>query len=265
MSNSNVKIVVLCQKSLYSEIVIKKLLKIKGVELKGVIFSKALLSNQSFLKSILKVIRISGTRFFWAKIFSMIAFDRTMKLPKTVKVIKTPNVNDDKMVKAIKSLEPDFILSIFFNQVIKIPLLKIPKEMSLNLHPSYLPTYGGIGPTFWVLANNEKESGVTWHKIVRKIDSGNIIMRQKIIIDEFETVHSLYYRSALIGAEMIQEIFQNFMKHKKLIEEPQLERNTSYFGLPTKESMKRLSKTKHKLFSINEFTKGIHERIFGLW
>ena len=65
------------------------------------------------------------------------------------------------------------------------------KHKIINIHPSLLPKFKGLNTHKRILKNKEKYAGCTVHYVNSKLDSGNIIMRKKILINEKETVNSL--------------------------------------------------------------------------
>ena len=61
----------------------------------------------------------------------------------------------------------------------------------INIHPSLLPKYKGLGAHERVLKNKEKYSGCTVHYVTSELDSGKIILQKRIRIDKNETAHTL--------------------------------------------------------------------------
>ena len=61
-------------------------------------------------------------------------------------------------------------------------MLKSTKYGAFNVHSSLLPKYKGLMPTFWVLKNEEKETGVTLYKLTQGIDNGPIISKREFEI-----------------------------------------------------------------------------------
>jgi methionyl-tRNA formyltransferase len=79
----------------------------------------------------------------------------------------------------------------------------MPKLGTINLHASLLPQYRGAAPINWAIINGEKETGATTFKLKHAIDTGNILLQQKIIIGEDETAGQLHDRMKEIGAELL--------------------------------------------------------------
>jgi len=81
----------------------------------------------------------------------------------------------------------------------------MPPMGTINLHGSLLPQYRGAAPINWAIINGEKETGVTTFKLQQEIDTGNILLFEKIPIGENETAGELHDRMKIIGAELLSK------------------------------------------------------------
>src|SRR4029078_4677458 len=79
----------------------------------------------------------------------------------------------------------------------------MPPMGTLNLHGSLLPQYRGAAPINWAIINGEKETGVTTFKLQHEIDTGNILLQERIPIGENETAGELHDRMKEIGAQLL--------------------------------------------------------------
>jgi methionyl-tRNA formyltransferase len=79
----------------------------------------------------------------------------------------------------------------------------MPPMGSVNLHGSLLPQYRGAAPINWAVINGEKETGVTTFKLKQEIDTGDILMQEKLSIREDETVGEIHDRMKDIGAKVL--------------------------------------------------------------
>jgi methionyl-tRNA formyltransferase len=86
------------------------------------------------------------------------------------------------------------LVSLYFDQIIRAPILSLPGCTSINLHPSLLPAYGGSSPTFHAMARGETATGITIHELTDVVDAGRILYQQDIVIDDEDTQFSLYRR-----------------------------------------------------------------------
>jgi methionyl-tRNA formyltransferase len=83
---------------------------------------------------------------------------------------------------------------------------------TVNLHGSLLPQYRGAAPINWAIINGEKVTGVTTFKLQHAIDTGNILLQEKINIDENETAGELHDKMMLIGASLLVATVKGLME-----------------------------------------------------
>lgn len=84
----------------------------------------------------------------------------------------------------------------------------MPPMGTVNLHASLLPKYRGAAPINWAIINGEIETGVTSFKLKHEIDSGNILLQEKMNIGENETAGELHDRMKECGARLIVRTVQ---------------------------------------------------------
>ncbi len=101
----------------------------------------------------------------------------------------------------------------------------MPPLGTINLHASLLPQYRGAAPINWAIINGEKETGVTTFKLQHEIDTGNILMTEKITIGDDETAGELHDRMKEIGADLLVKTI-DAMAEKNIKEIPQQELST---------------------------------------
>ena len=79
----------------------------------------------------------------------------------------------------------------------------MPPMGTINLHGSLLPQYRGAAPINWAIINGEKETGVTTFKLKHEIDTGDILLQEKIPIADNETAGELHDKMKEIGANLL--------------------------------------------------------------
>jgi hypothetical protein len=159
---------------------VKFLIKNFPGEIKLIIESDTIIPGKSKIAGLLKYIKISGFHYTFSQILKQLAFVSFFSLAKDSDSIRYPYEKltrksgidvenweklwrEGNLINKIKQQKPDLIISTFFRYLIKKDILEIPIKAALNIHPSLLPFYKGVSPTFWVLANNERKTGVTVH------------------------------------------------------------------------------------------------------
>ena len=105
----------------------------------------------------------------------------------------------------LKNENFDFIISCCYRHILPKEVLSLPKIMPLNLHYSLLPQYKGAKPLQRALMNKEKETGMTIHKMVEKVDEGGIIAQAKVKIDEGDDVQKIYEKLYSVTPKLMKE------------------------------------------------------------
>ena len=136
-----------------------------------------------------------------------------------LKIFQPENLKNKKFLKEIKELKADIGVVVAFRKIPK-ELWEIPNFGTFNLHASLLPNYRGAAPINWSIIFKEKVTGVTTFLINDNIDSGDLLLQEKISIDHNENAGSLHDKLAIIGKNLIIKTIDLFplkFKPKKQI------------------------------------------------
>jgi methionyl-tRNA formyltransferase len=79
----------------------------------------------------------------------------------------------------------------------------MPPMGTINVHGSLLPSYRGAAPINWAVINGEKETGVTTFKLKAAIDTGNILLQDKLPISESDTAGTIHDKMMMLGANLL--------------------------------------------------------------
>tara|TARA_B100001248_G_scaffold260107_1_gene247529 strand:- start:779 stop:1732 length:954 start_codon:yes stop_codon:yes gene_type:complete len=135
-----------------------------------------------------------------------------------IKYLQPKNLKEQSLIDKITSINPDIIVVVAFRMIPK-SIWQIPKYGTINLHASLLPNYRGSAPINWAIINNENFTGVTTFFIDDKIDTGDILLQQKIKVDKKINAGELHDKLKVIGArtvkKTIEEILNNSLTQKK--------------------------------------------------
>ena len=135
-----------------------------------------------------------------------------------IKYFQPKNLKDPSFIDKIKSINPDIIVVVAFRMIPK-SIWQIPKYGTINLHASLLPNYRGSAPINWTIINNENFTGVTTFFIDDKIDTGDVLLQEKIKVDKKINAGELHDKLKVIGAitvkKTIKEILNNTLIKKK--------------------------------------------------
>jgi len=135
-----------------------------------------------------------------------------------INFLQPDNLNDEGFINEIKKLDPDLIIVVAFRKIPK-EIFSIPKYGTINLHASLLPNYRGAAPINWCLINNETKTGVTTFFINEKIDQGDILLQEELIISNEDDFGLLYNKLSKVGAKLlvktIKKVFSNNLNPSK--------------------------------------------------
>ncbi len=112
-------------------------------------------------------------------------------LEKNLKILQPEKLKDPVFIEELKSLKADIQIVVAFRMLPEI-VWNMPPLGTINLHASLLPQYRGAAPINWAIINGEKQTGVTTFKLKHEIDTGNILLQEKIAITENETAGTLH-------------------------------------------------------------------------
>lgn len=121
------------------------------------------------------------------------------------KIIQPANVNDEAVVKQLRSLSPDCIVVVAFGQFLSSSIIHLPRYQCINIHASLLPKYRGAAPINWAIIKGETITGVTSVVMTEKMDAGDIIAQKATPIFPEENAGDLEKRLASLGAELLIE------------------------------------------------------------
>ena len=108
-----------------------------------------------------------------------------------IKVLTPEKFKNEELVVELKSLQADLFVVVAF-RILPESIFTIPEKGSFNLHGSLLPKYRGAAPIQWALINGEKETGLTTFFLEQKVDTGNIILKEKISIKDSDNLGTLH-------------------------------------------------------------------------
>ena len=132
-------------------------------------------------------------------------------LQHNINVLQPTNLKENSFLQDLKNLAPTLQIVVAFRMLPKV-VWQIPSLGTFNLHASLLPQYRGAAPINWAIINKEQTTGVTTFFIDEKIDTGEIILSQKVAIAEDETVGSLHDVLMDIGSQLVIETLEIIKK-----------------------------------------------------
>ena len=144
-------------------------------------------------------------------------------------------VREQQWLDLLTELAPDAIIVVAFGQIIPKTILKLPKYGCINVHGSLLPLYRGAAPIQWAVINGDEESGVTTMRMDSGIDTGDMILKEVIKLEEKETGGSLFDKLSAAGAQLLIKTLDAINDGTATYEKQPQESPTPYAAMLTKQ------------------------------
>ncbi len=117
-------------------------------------------------------------------------------------VLQPEKLKNPVFLEELRSLKADMQIVVAF-RMLPEAVWNMPPMGTINLHGSLLPQYRGAAPINWAIINGEKETGVTTFQLKQEIDTGDILLQEKIPIGENETAGELHDKMKETGAKLL--------------------------------------------------------------
>lgn len=157
-------------------------------------------------------------------------------------------------IEVLKQLIPDVIVVVAYGQILNKEILDIPRYGCINVHASLLPKLRGAAPLNWAIINGETHTGVTTMKMDVGLDTGDMLLKSEVEIDEEMNVGELHDTLMHTGAELLIETL-NKLERNEIVSEKQDDSQSSYAPMFNNENRK---------IDWNNSAKDIHNLIRGL-
>jgi methionyl-tRNA formyltransferase len=119
-----------------------------------------------------------------------------------IPVLQPVKLKDPEFIEALRSYNADIQVVIAF-RMLPEAVWNMPKLGTVNLHASLLPDYRGAAPINWAIINGEKETGVSTFLLKHEIDTGDLILAEKVTISDTTTAGELHDELKRVGATVM--------------------------------------------------------------
>jgi len=136
-------------------------------------------------------------------------------------LLQPEKLKDPAFFEALSKWEPTIQVVVAF-RMLPEKIWSFPPLGTLNVHGSLLPQYRGAAPINWAIINGEKETGVTTFQLQHAIDSGAILLQEKITIHPQMTAGELHDTMMHLGAKVLVKTLEGIIENK-LTAKPQEE------------------------------------------
>jgi len=131
-----------------------------------------------------------------------------MTLKNNISILQPNSLSSEQFKNDLINLKADIYIVVAF-RILPKKIFSIPQYGSINAHASILPKYRGPAPIHWTIYNGETETGVTTFKIDKKVDTGTILLQNKIPILQKDNVGTMYEKLKYLAADSIIETIEN--------------------------------------------------------
>lgn len=136
-----------------------------------------------------------------------------------LRILQPEKLKNPDFIQELKSLEANLFIVVAFRMLPEI-VWQMPEFGTFNLHASLLPQYRGAAPINWAVINGENETGVTTFFLQHEIDTGNIILHEKIKIKDEDNAGTVHDKLMQLGSELVLKTVQA-IENDNVIESPQ--------------------------------------------
>lgn len=133
-------------------------------------------------------------------------------LKRGIRVLQPIKLRQDKeTIEEMKKIEPDFIIVVAYGQILSEEVLNIPKYGCINLHASLLPKLRGAAPLNFALIEGHKETGSTTMLMDKGLDTGDMLLRESLIIDDSMDLKELHDTLSSSGGNLLKRTIEGVL------------------------------------------------------
>ena len=140
-------------------------------------------------------------------------------LQQNIPVLQPEKLKNPDFIEELRSYKADLQVVVAF-RMLPVIVWDMPPMGTINVHASLLPHYRGAAPINWAIINGEKETGITTFKLQHEIDTGDILLQEKVTIEATETIGTLHDKLKHVGANLLVETVKG-LANNSIKEQPQ--------------------------------------------
>lgn len=143
--------------------------------------------------------------------------------------------NNEEFLVTLKELAPDMLVTCAYGNILPKAVLDVPQYGCINIHGSLLPKYRGAAPIQWSIINGDKVTGVTTMYSDIGIDTGDMLLKREVEIDDNMNAQELFDILGKVGAELLIDTIK-LIEEGSLVRTPQVDSNATHAPMLTKET-----------------------------
>ncbi len=152
-----------------------------------------------------------------------------------LEIFQPDKIKREENIEILKSYNPDVIVVVAYGQILSKEILSIPKYGCINVHASLLPKLRGAAPLNWAIINGETKTGVTTMQMDQGLDTGDMLLKSEVEIDENMNVGELHDILMDKGADLLVETLDK-IERNELVPQKQDDSLSTYAPMLNKEN-----------------------------
>ena len=120
-----------------------------------------------------------------------------------IPILQPLKIRTPEFLQALSAWQPDLIAVAAYGRILHTPILRLPPMGCVNVHGSLLPKYRGAAPVQWAVINGETETGITTMLMDEGMDTGPMLLQEKLEISHDDTAGTLAPRLAELGGRLL--------------------------------------------------------------
>jgi methionyl-tRNA formyltransferase len=129
-----------------------------------------------------------------------------------LEVFQPLKLKEESTIQFLSKYHPDLIVVVAYGHIIPKWMIDLPVHGCVNLHASLLPKYRGAAPIQWAIIRGESVTGVTTMKIDEGLDTGDILLKREVAIQDEDTTETLSERLSGVGADLMAETLSKLIR-----------------------------------------------------
>jgi methionyl-tRNA formyltransferase len=131
-----------------------------------------------------------------------------------IPVLQPEKVRTQEFLSQLQNLSPDLICVTAYGKILPKNILELPRCGCVNVHASLLPKYRGAAPINWAIVRGETQSGITTMLMDEGMDTGDILLKKEIQIQDEDDAGTLSEKLSQLGAELLLETISQLQEGK---------------------------------------------------
>lgn len=145
-----------------------------------------------------------------------------------IEVLQPENFKSALSKDALRALQPDLMVVVAYGLILPQSVLDIPTYGCWNVHASLLPRWRGAAPIQRAIEAGDSESGVCLMQMEKGLDTGPVLLSQKLDIGEHDTGGQLHDRLSTLGAQVLSDGLGLLRAGIRPVPQPQPEEGVTY-------------------------------------